>query len=202
MPTNVIMPQLGESVVEGTVSKWLKREGDSVQAFEPLLEISTDKVDSEIPAAAEGILLQILVREGETVARGTVLAIIGQPDEQPAAVGAHGNAPNHASPTLPIHAQSKANGHVSEHNGKTEYTGHVTPVVARMAAEHHLDLAKIAETGREGRITKKDVKTYLAQPPASVIEKTQTEATADAQAQSAPEPWETPGSGDLFKPTV
>ena len=78
MPTNVIMPQLGESVVEGTVSKWLKQEGETVKAFEPLLEISTDKVDSEIPAPADGVVLQILIHEGETVERGTVLAVIGQ----------------------------------------------------------------------------------------------------------------------------
>ena len=83
MPTNVIMPQLGESVVEGTVSKWLKQEGDRVEAFEPLLEISTDKVDSEIPAPAEGVLLKIHIQEGETVEHGTVLAVIGQAGEQP-----------------------------------------------------------------------------------------------------------------------
>src|SRR5664279_448835 len=95
MPTNVIMPQLGESVVEGTISKWLKQEGDTVQAFEPLLEISTDKVDSEIPSPAEGVLLKIHVLEGETVEHGTVLATIGQRGEQPEPVGAppvHANA--------------------------------------------------------------------------------------------------------------
>ncbi len=79
MPTNVIMPQLGESVVEGTVSKWLKQVGDTVQEFEPLLEISTDKVDTEIPAPASGVLLKILIPAGETVERGTLLAVIGQP---------------------------------------------------------------------------------------------------------------------------
>jgi 2-oxoisovalerate dehydrogenase E2 component (dihydrolipoyl transacylase) len=179
MATNVIMPQLGESVVEGTVSKWLKREGDPVQAFEPLLEISTDKVDTEIPASADGVLLKIYVPAGETVARGTVLAIIGQPNEQPA-----------STPSV-IAAPAMAQNGIHS-NGKTEYTGHVTPVVARMAAEHHLDLAQIAGTGREGRITKKDVETYLAQTPTAVVEKT----------EAAAEPWETPGSGDLFKPTV
>src|SRR3954471_20924476 len=102
MPTNVIMPQLGESVVEGTVSKWLKHEGETVQAFEPLLEISTDKVDSEISASADGVLLKIYVPAGETVARGTVLAIIGQPNEQPIT----------PAPILPIPAPSTANGHV------------------------------------------------------------------------------------------
>ena len=191
MPTNVIMPQLGESVVEGTVSKWLKREGDHVQAFEPLLEISTDKVDTEISASADGVLLKIYIGEGETVARGTVLAIIGQPNEQPIAP-----SPVMARNASPAQPNAASNG--THLNGKPEYTGHVTPVVARMAAEHHLDLAQIAGTGREGRITKKDVETYLAQSPVPVVEKTE----AETQAQSAPEPWETPGSGDLFKPTV
>ena len=81
MPTRVIMPQLGESVVEGTVSKWLKQEGDSISEFEPLLEVSTDKVDTEIPAPAAGTLLKIYVPEGQTVERGVLLALIGQPGE-------------------------------------------------------------------------------------------------------------------------
>lgn len=82
MPTNVIMPQLGESVVEGTVSRWLKQEGQPIDEFEPLLEISTDKVDTEIPAPASGVLLKIHVPEGQTVERGTLLAVIGQADEK------------------------------------------------------------------------------------------------------------------------
>src|SRR5690348_4310710 len=91
MPTKVIMPQLGESVVEGTVSKWLKKVGDNIKAFEPLLEVSTDKVDTEVPAPADGVILQIYVPEGTTVERGVLLAMIGQPEESvpdaPATVG-------------------------------------------------------------------------------------------------------------------
>src|SRR5258708_2426018 len=81
MPTKVIMPQLGESVVEGTVSKWLKQVGDNIEAFEPLLEVSTDKVDTEVSAPASGVILQIYVAEGTTVERGVLLAMIGQPGE-------------------------------------------------------------------------------------------------------------------------
>src|SRR5215831_12071078 len=81
MPTKVIMPQLGESVVEGTVSKWLKKVGDNIKAFEPLLEVSTDKVDTEVPSPADGVILQIYVPEGTTVERGILLAMIGQPGE-------------------------------------------------------------------------------------------------------------------------
>ncbi|MDZ4769960.1 MAG: biotin/lipoyl-containing protein, partial [Chloroflexota bacterium] len=86
MPTNVVMPQLGESVVEGTVSKWLKQPGDSVAAFEPLLEVSTDKVETEIPAPADGVLLSIQVEAGATVAHGTILAVIGAAGELDAPV--------------------------------------------------------------------------------------------------------------------
>src|SRR5512135_2076649 len=81
MPTKVIMPQLGESIVEGTVTKWLKQEGESVQEMDALLEVNTDKVDTEIPSPAGGTLLKILVPEGETVRAGTVIAWIGKPDE-------------------------------------------------------------------------------------------------------------------------
>ncbi len=174
MPTNVIMPQLGESVVEGTLSRWLKGVGDRVEEFEPIAEVTTDKVDTEIPAPASGIVLAIYVAEGQTVERGTLLAVIGQPDEQveslpiPAAAGGHeGAAPSSAAP---------------HRDAAQRYS----PVVARMAAEHNLDLTRIQGTGLGGRVTKKDVEAYLA-----------------AQKQSAAElaPWEQPGGGDLFKPT-
>ncbi len=82
MPTNVIMPQLGESVDEGTISRWLKHEGDPVREDEPLLEVSTDKVDTEVPAPAGGVLLKVYVQQGQTVERGAILAAIGQPGEQ------------------------------------------------------------------------------------------------------------------------
>ncbi|MCB9453526.1 MAG: 2-oxo acid dehydrogenase subunit E2 [Anaerolineaceae bacterium] len=187
MPTQVIMPQLGESVVEGTVSRWLKQVGDAVEEYEPLLEVSTDKVDTEVPSPASGVLLQITVQEGETVERGTLLAIVGQPGEKPedapSAAVAH-SRPAAVPEAVPAAPQSipavKING--------SGYTGHITPVVARMVAEHNLDLSQITGTGRDGRITKKDVEGYLARG-------------TTAPAADLP-PWERPGSGDLFKPTV
>ncbi|MBZ0278935.1 MAG: E3 binding domain-containing protein, partial [Anaerolineae bacterium] len=182
MPTQVIMPQLGESVVEGTVSRWLKHEGDTIEEYEPLLEVSTDKVDTEVPSPASGILLKIHVPEGETVERGVLLALIGQPGEvvgttpEPAARPAAHSAPQPVSQPQPVSAPSvKING--------SGYTGHVTPVVARMAAEHSLDLSQIPGTGRDGRITKKDVEAYLEQRGA-----------APAGQNDLP-PWERPGSG-------
>lgn len=154
MNSKVIMPQLGESVVEGTVSRWLKREGEVISQYEPLLEVSTDKVDTEIPSPASGMLLQIYVHEGQTVAAGTVLALIGTPDDD----------------DLPPHPS----GNGSE-RPEAQPVGHVTPVVARMAAEHHLDLSAIKGSGSGGRVTKKDVEAYLAgratvaEPPAPPV---------------------------------
>jgi 2-oxoglutarate dehydrogenase E2 component (dihydrolipoamide succinyltransferase) len=172
MATQVMMPQLGESVVEGTVSRWLKREGEMINEYEPLLEVSTDKVDTEVPSPATGVLLKVYVQAGQTVERGTLLALIGAAGEQSAAAPA----------SVPAPAQTVASP-VQANGG---YNGHVTPVVARMVAEHRIDLAQITGTGRDGRVTKKDVEAYLQTRP--------TPAELP--------PWERPGSGDLFKPTV
>lgn len=189
MATKVIMPQLGESVVEGTVSRWLKREGDTVGEYEPLLEVSTDKVDTEVPSPAAGVLLKIYVQEGQTVERGVLLAEIGQPGEKPGADS------EPAAAHTPMRSPTSSEKTMT--NGGA-YAGHVTPVVARMAAEHALDLSKIPGTGRNGRVTKKDVEAYL-----------ETRKDVPAGAQPSPltpqddlPPWERPGSGDLFKPTV
>lgn len=186
MPTQVVMPQLGESVVEGTVSRWLKQEGDPVAEYEPLLEVSTDKVDSEIPAPAEGVVLKIFIAEGTTVERGTLLAVIGAPgDPIPDAPITHdqtaAHEPEQASEALAATVPAPA---------AEESAAHVTPVVARMVAEHKLDLRQIRGTGRGGRVTKKDVEAFL--------EGRGTSATVEDDLP----PWEQPGSGDLFKPTV
>ena len=92
MPTQVIMPKLGESVVEGTVTAWLKKEGEEIEEFEPLLEVNTDKVDTEVPSPASGTVLKILIPEGETVAAGTILAWLGEPGE---ALPEGGKIPEH-----------------------------------------------------------------------------------------------------------
>jgi pyruvate/2-oxoglutarate dehydrogenase complex dihydrolipoamide acyltransferase (E2) component len=183
MPAKVIMPQLGESVVEGTVSKWLKNVGDSVDEFEPLLEVSTDKVDTEIPSPARGVLLKIYIPEGTTVERGVLLAVIGQPGETvPDSSGvASASTNNHSQPVVVENAN-----HASAETQIQRYS----PVVARMAAEHNLDLTKIQGTGMGGRVTKKDVEAFLA--AGGSASPTKTEELA---------PWEQPVSGDLFKPT-
>lgn len=173
MKTKVIMPQLGESVVEGTVNKWLKKQGDAVSEFEPLLEVSTDKVDTEVPAPASGVVLAIYVGEGQTVEAGSLLAVIGEPGES----SLRDDPPSNA-------VQRGDNGAI----GKPQVAGHVTPVVARMAAEHNLDLSQIHGTGRGGRVTKHDVEVFLKAG----------KTTAPAELA----PWEQPGEGSLFKPTV
>ncbi len=154
MPTEVIMPQLGDSVSEGTVSKWLKREGEPVTQFDPLLEVSGDKIDTEIPAPVSGVVLQILTPVGQLVKAGVCLAVIGEAED------VVGSAEPRAHSHAPLPQTTATNGHVAE------YTGYVSPVVARMVAEHQIDLGQITGTGRDGRVTKKDVEAYLAQPPA------------------------------------
>lgn len=200
MPTEVIMPQLGESVVEGTVTRWLKSVGDEVEELEPLLEVNTDKVDTEIPSPASGTVLEILVEEGDTVDAGTVLAWLGEPGEEVPAQAGDGDQATEAevlaereSPAettaragAPSPADAKAPSRERETApGRREDLGFISPVVARIAAEHDVDLTRVEGTGRDGRITKKDVLGYL--------ETRDEEPAAPA--------WESPVEGDLFKPT-
>ena len=184
MATNVVMPQLGESVVEGTVGKWFKQVGDKIEQYEPIMEVVTDKVTTEIPSPAAGTLLQIVVPEGTTVKAGTVLAVIGAPGESipaiPTTVPAHATtaAPAPATPTAP-----------AKHNGGTAAPLRLTPVVARMIAENKIsdaELATIKGTGEGGRISKKDIEAFIAR---------RSVAPAELPA------WEQPGTGELFRPT-
>ena len=169
MTTKIILPEMGEGVIEGTIARWLKNEGDQVEEHEPLLEIETDKVTTEAEAENGGVLLKILVAEGETVPVGTVLALIGEPGEEmgvAAAVTPAEPPPPQGENKLEPAAVGHPNGLESESVGREE-TGWVSPVVARMAAEHGLDLTRIAGTGLKGRITKNDVLTYLETRPAA-----------------------------------
>lgn len=198
MATNVIMPQMGESVVEGTVGKWLKRVGDPVEEYEPVVEVETDKVTSEITASASGTLLKIYVDEGHTVAAGTVLAVIGQPGERvPDAPEAEPLAAHGRTVTVESGAAATPQGSPVQAAPRTNHApemAHVTPVVARMAAEHHIDVSQIVGTGRGGRVTKKDILAYIERGNAA-------QAVETPPAEDDLPPWERPGSGDLFKPT-
>jgi 2-oxoglutarate dehydrogenase dihydrolipoamide succinyltransferase (E2 component) len=169
MATEVIMPQLGESVEEGTIGKWLKQVGETVKEYEGLLEVETDKVDTEIPAPVSGTILQILAPEGQIVRVGTVLALIGVPEET--GQSAPSAAPSREPVPEAAAAQAvKAEGERARvSNGGNGGAVHprVSPVVANIAAEHGVDVSRVEGTGMGGRVTKKDILNFLEQAPAS-----------------------------------
>jgi 2-oxoglutarate dehydrogenase complex dihydrolipoamide succinyltransferase (E2) component len=163
MATEVVMPQLGESVEEGTIGKWLKQVGDAVREYEGLLEVETDKVDTEIPAPVSGTILKILAPEGQTVRVGTVLALIGVPEE------ASTDAPSAAPESSTVAQAVKAEGdRARTSNGGNGGSAHprVSPVVANIAAEHRVDVSRVEGTGMGGRVTKKDILNFIEQGPA------------------------------------
>jgi pyruvate/2-oxoglutarate dehydrogenase complex dihydrolipoamide acyltransferase (E2) component len=174
------MPQMGVSVAEGTIVGWKKQPGDAVEADEPIVEISTDKVETEVPAPGGGRMKEILVETGETVDVGTVLATI----EPPAASVAAGEAPSAPAAEAPAaggeqRPSAGGDGGAPEHgDGRAPP---VTPVVRRMAEEHNLDLSQIEGSGRRGRVTKKDVLAYLRERPEAAPEEERPE-------EAAPEP--------------
>jgi pyruvate/2-oxoglutarate dehydrogenase complex dihydrolipoamide acyltransferase (E2) component len=161
MATKVVVPRLGEGVEEVTVTKWLKQEGESVKELEPLLEVNTDKVDTEVPSPATGTVLKIVAQEGVPARVGAVLAIIGKPGESldgAAAVAASsrdevGSGPVSASTLAPAISRPLPSGN--------RQSGFISPVVARIAAEHGVDLSQLQGTGLEGRITKDDVLKFV-----------------------------------------
>ena len=176
MSTDVIMPQMGESIAEGTVTKWLKKVGDTIKRDEPLFEISTDKVDAEIPAPAAGVLLEIVVPEGETVAINTVVARIGQEGEtasdKPAAepTPAPAEVPEPAEPSpspapapTPVATAPAPNGDGGAVTVEERRRTKSSPLVRKIAAEHNVDLQLIEGTGISGRVTKTDILQYLDQ---------------------------------------
>jgi 2-oxoglutarate dehydrogenase E2 component (dihydrolipoamide succinyltransferase) len=164
MPTDIIMPQMGESIVEGTITKWLKKPGDKVQRDEPLFEISTDKVDAEIPAPASGILQEIKVTEGTTVGVNTVVGTIAVDGEAakpaaapakpaPAAVPAPPKEEKKAAPVPPPAAVPAA--HEEDEEARS------SPLVRKIAREHGVSLSQVPGTGLGGRITKQDIMSFI-----------------------------------------
>ena len=166
MATQVLMPSLGESVDEGTLTKWLKAIGDTVEEFEPLLEVNTDKVDTEIPCPAGGVLLQVLVAEGSTIQAGQLLAWIGEAGEEPpweAPTDQVGEEPtpeiHPAAEALPTGGGGKPS--VSPRPGRDQDLGFISPLVAKIAADQRVDIAKVPGSGQGGRITKNDILAYV-----------------------------------------
>ncbi|MEM7800715.1 MAG: dihydrolipoamide acetyltransferase family protein [Chloroflexota bacterium] len=162
MTQTIILPEMGEGVAEATVGRWLKAVGESVEELEPIVEVETDKVTTEVVAEVSGTLLEIKAAEGSTVAVGDVLALIGQ--EIPVEAAAGGTSPS-ATPVKETPSMPQPTLKVKEKTGapysRQTAVGRVSPVVARMAEFHSLDLSQIAGTGKGGRITKKDVERFL-----------------------------------------
>ncbi|HEX7255317.1 MAG TPA: dihydrolipoamide acetyltransferase family protein [Gaiellaceae bacterium] len=205
---DVVMPQMGVSVSEGTITKWLKQEGEEIQADEPLLEISTDKVDTEVPSPGSGVVQQILHQEGETVPVGERIAVIGAPGaapaEQPsgdgaapaaeeappepataeaaaesaAAASAETPAPQAPEPVAAEPAAPPAEPSAENGDGKS----FVSPVVARIASEHGVDVSQVPGTGRGGRVTKKDILGFVESGGQAAP------APAPPEAEPAPQP--------------
>lgn len=172
MSTPIIMPQMGESIAEGTITKWYKKQGDRVDRDEPLFEISTDKVDTEIPSPAAGVLTEIKVGEGETVPINTVVGIIG-------GEGAAAAPPREASsgsrpipPTMPAQESSASSEEESRVPRRADGEPRSSPLVRRMAREQGVDLTQVKGTGTGGRISKKDLLEFLEkrQVPAAAPE--------------------------------
>ena len=151
MPTKITMPKLGESVVEGTINKWLVQEGDKVQQYDPILEITTDKVDTEIPCSTSGTILKLLVSEGDTVKVGVLLGWIGEPNEV---------IDTQSNDKLQTSNLTKTVNHPSTTKSTPQET-YISPVVKKMIAENNLDITQIKGTGQDGRITKKDVRRFV-----------------------------------------
>jgi 2-oxoglutarate dehydrogenase E2 component (dihydrolipoamide succinyltransferase) len=169
---------MGVSVSEGTITKWLKQEGEEIQADEPLLEISTDKVDTEVPSPGSGVVQQILVQEGETVEVGTRLAVIGapgaaqeeeaappEPEPEPVPEPATAEAAAEASAVSSAETPAPAPAPPAPEPETVDVSGDgksfVSPVVARIASEHNVDVSQVQGTGRGGRVTKKDILAFV-----------------------------------------
>ena len=210
MPTDIIMPQMGESIVEGTITKWLKKPGDKVQRDEPLFEISTDKVDAEIPAPASGVLQEIKVTEGTTVGVNTVVGTIAvdgeaaaaskpavSAPEKPAAAKAEEKKAEEKKPAPAPPPASAPAAHEEEEEARS------SPLVRKIAREHGVSLSQISGTGLGGRITKQDIMSFIeSQGSSQPALATPSAPTQSAAATPSPRPaTPAPYPGDLVPMT-
>jgi 2-oxoglutarate dehydrogenase E2 component (dihydrolipoamide succinyltransferase) len=201
MAVDIVMPQMGESIFEGTITKWLKKPGDKVERDEPLFEISTDKVDAEIPSPSAGVLKEIKVGEGQTVPIQTIVGVIdaagsaaATPAPAPAKPAAPApvpsKAPAAAAPAAPIAAAP-----VPASSGSSGERIHSSPLVRRMAKEHGIDLSTVQGTGAGGRISKQDIEAVIAAggTPAATPPAYSASAPAAPSRPATPPPPTTPG---------
>ena len=231
MATDVVMPQMGESIFEGTITKWLKKPGDKVERDEPLFEISTDKVDAEIPSPSAGVLKEIKIPEGQTVPIQTVVAVIdgataaaasapapapapapaaAKPAPAPAAAPQPAPAPAKPAAPAPAAAPVPASAPAAS-PAATPATGteriHSSPLVRRMAKEHGIDLASLEGTGAAGRITKDDIEAAIAAQSGTTAPVAPSTSTAAARpTPPPPAPAAAPGApavhGSQFVPAL
>jgi pyruvate dehydrogenase E2 component (dihydrolipoamide acetyltransferase) len=212
MASDVLMPQMGESIAEGTIVRWIKKVGDSVDRDEPLFEISTDKVDAEIPSPAAGVLTEIRAREGETVPVNSVVAIIAPAGTRPIATAAAPAAIPAATAQEPPSAKPQADGApttqapaaasgasepaaaspappVDTASSEERLRQRSSPLVRKIAQEHDVDITQLHGTGVAGRVTKHDILTYLASPARSA------EPGTSRSPVQAPRTGQTPATG-------
>src|SRR5215469_13001770 len=215
MAVDVVMPQMGESIFEGTITKWLKKPGDKVERDEPLFEISTDKVDAEIPSPTAGVLKEIKIPEGHTVPIQTAVAVIdgagtatvSEPTPAPAPAAAKPAAkpaPAASAPSPAVPAPAVVPASAAERI-------HSSPLVRRLAKEHGVDLASLEGTGAGGRITKQDIEAVIAAqsgaaPAAPAVSAGRAPSAAVRPAPPPPAPAAAPGvpavHGSQFVPTL
>jgi len=167
MAYKIIFPEMGEGVFEGTLTRWLVKPGDMVEAFEPVAEVETDKVTTELMSEISGVVLELLAAEGDVVPVDAVVAVIGQEGEE-------------AAPAPAAVKDRSTNGQSQIYRDR-EYRGRISPVVGRIASEHNVDLNQVVGTGKGGRITKRDIMAYVEERPPGpvatrVVEKSQPEA--------------------------
>ena len=199
MPTDIVMPQMGESIFEGTITKWLKKPGDKVQRDEPLFEISTDKVDAEIPAPASGVLQDIKVAEGNTVQVNTVVGTIGDGDG--ASAPAKAAAPAAAAPAKPAataQAQPAARPQApapaaQEQEADDDEHARSSPLVRKIARDNNVNLSQVSGTGLGGRITKQDVMAFIERGVPAAAPAAAATPTASRPAPAAAGPAAYPG---------
>ena len=205
MPTDIVMPQMGESIFEGTITKWLKKPGDKVQRDEPLFEISTDKVDAEIPAPASGVLQDIKVTEGATVQVNTVVGTIAVDGESAAPAKSAPAAPPAAAAEKSATAKASAppaaaKEAVKPSRGEEDDHARSSPLVRKIARENNVSLSEVTGTGLGGRITKQDILDFIEksqQAPAAP----RPAAAPSAPGVSAKAPAPAPIPGDLVPMT-
>ena len=196
--TEVLMPQMGESITEGTITRWLKRVGDTVARDEPIFEISTDKVDAEIPSPAAGTLTEIKAQEGATVQVNSVVAVIGggagKPAAKPAAAApaaTTGTGPGSPTVSAPAAAASASTGEKPRSS----------PLVRKIASENQVDLSQVPGSGSQGRITKDDILGHISKPAAAAPAPAAPAPAAAAAPAKAPTPPPAPLPGELVPMT-